>query len=98
METEKAIQMLSALAQEARLNIFRQLTQHAPSGLAPGTLTETLGIPSATLSFHLKEMKNAGIIQCRRDGRSLIYSPDFDVITGLLTFLSQNCCQKNPSC
>lgn len=94
MESKTAVDLLSALAQEARLNIFRQLAQRGTGGLAAGNLARTLGIPSATLSFHLKEMKNAGIVSCRREGRSMIYSPDFHAMADLLAFLTQNCCQS----
>jgi predicted transcriptional regulator len=98
MKSKNAVQMLSALAQDARLEIFRMLVGRGPEGMAAGSIAQGLGIPAATLSFHLKEMKNAGIVQYRRDGRSLIYSPDFDAVGSLLAFLTENCCQKtNPS-
>jgi len=93
METTEAVTALSALAQEARLDIFRALVRVGPEGLPAGAIAKRLGIPAATLSFHLKELKNAGIVKCRRDGRSLIYSPNFDSINQLLGFLTENCCQ-----
>ena len=94
MEIDAATDMLSALAQQTRLRIFRSLVQAGPEGMPAGAIAEALAIPPATLSFHLKELKNAGIVHCRRAGRSLIYSPDFEAVTSLLAFLTENCCQR----
>ena len=93
MEKQIAISALAALAQETRLDIFRLLVQAGPDGMPAGAVGEALDIPSATLSFHLKELKGAGLIRCERDGRSRIYSPDFAIVPGLLEFLTANCCQ-----
>lgn len=93
MKTTDAVTALSALAQEARLEVFRALVQAGPDGMAAGAIAKSLGIPAATLSFHLKELKNAAIVKCRRDGRSLIYSPNFDSMNELLAFLTENCCE-----
>ena len=93
MEKQNAIGALAALAQETRLDIFRLLVQAGPEGMPAGAVGDALDIPSATLSFHLKELKGAGLIRCEREGRSRIYSPDFAVVNGLLEFLTANCCQ-----
>lgn len=93
MEKQAVIAALAALAQETRLDIFRLLVRAGPSGLPAGAIAESLGIPSATLSFHLKELKNAGLALCERAGRSLIYTPDFATVEGILRFLTENCCQ-----
>jgi DNA-binding transcriptional ArsR family regulator len=93
MEKQQAIGALAALAQETRLDVFRLLVRAGPEGLPAGALGDALGVPSATLSFHLKELKNAGIVRCERDGRSLIYRPDFEAMEGLLGFLTENCCE-----
>lgn len=97
METKDAVTVLSALAQEARLEVFRALVQAGPDGMPAGSIAKALGIPAATLSFHLKELKNASVVKCRREGRSLIYSPNFDSMTELLGFLTENCCQGQGS-
>ncbi len=93
MKTKDAVSVLSALAQEVRLDTFRALVEAGREGMSAGSIARTLDIPAATLSFHLKELKFAGIVDCRRDGRSLIYSPNFDAMTELLGFLTKNCCQ-----
>lgn len=93
MENKDAISVLAALAQETRLDIFRLLVRAGEEGMAAGAIGDALSIPAATLSFHLKELKNAGTVRCLREGRSLIYSADFDTMTTFLGFLTENCCQ-----
>ena len=93
MDVEIALEALAALSHETRLWAFRLLVQAGPGGLPAGTVGEALDIPSATLSFHLKELKNAGLVCCERAGRSRIYRPDFAAVNKLLGFLTQNCCQ-----
>ena len=93
MENKETISVLAALAQETRLDIFRLLVRAGQKGMAAGAIGDALGIPAATLSFHLKELKNAGIVRCQREGRSLIYSADFETMTAFLSSLTENCCQ-----
>jgi DNA-binding transcriptional ArsR family regulator len=93
MEKQVAISALAALAQETRLDVFRLLVQAGPEGLPAGAVGDSLGIASATLSFHLKELKSAGLVRCERDGRSRIYSPDLSTVNELIAFLTANCCQ-----
>jgi len=93
MEKQIAVAALAALAQESRLDVFRLLVRSGPSGLPVGRIAEALEMPSATLSFHLKELRSAGLATCRAEGRSRIYSPDFDTVNELLAFLSESCCQ-----
>ncbi|MGQ0511407.1 MAG: ArsR/SmtB family transcription factor [Betaproteobacteria bacterium] len=92
METNKAVQSLSALAQASRLAIFRLLVQVGPAGLAAGSIGEKLELPPATLSFHLAGLTRAGLARSRQDGRFVIYSADFDRMNDLVTFLTTNCC------
>lgn len=94
MEESEALAALSALAQETRLNIYRFLVQAGPRGLPAGQIGERLGLPSATLAFHLKELKNAKLASCTRDGRSLIYAAEYPVMNALLLFLTENCCGR----
>lgn len=84
--------MLDSLAHETRLEVFRLLVKAGSDGLAAGQIAENLGVPSPTLSFHLKEMKSAGIVQVERLGRNLVYSADFEAMGGLLAFLTDECC------
>ena len=93
MEKQIAISALAALAQETRLDVFRLLVQSGPEGVPAGTLGAALGIPSATLSFHLKELKSAGLVRFERSGRSRIYSPDLSAVNELIAFLTANCCR-----
>jgi DNA-binding transcriptional ArsR family regulator len=92
MEKQDAISALAALAHETRLDVFRLLVRAGATGLPAGAIATTLGVPAATLSFHLKELKNARVVDYRRDGRSLIYRADFGAMEALLAFLSENCC------
>jgi ArsR family transcriptional regulator len=93
MEKPHAIAALAALAQETRLDIFRLLVQAGPDGLAAGRLGEQLGLPSATLSFHLSQLRHAGLVTFRRESRSLIYAAEYDAMNGLLSYLTENCCR-----
>ncbi|MBW2279006.1 MAG: helix-turn-helix transcriptional regulator [Deltaproteobacteria bacterium] len=93
MEKQVAISALAALAQETRLDVFRVLVQAGPEGLPAGTIGSALGLPSATLSFHLKELKSAGLVHCERQGRSRIYSPALSAVNELIDFLTANCCR-----
>lgn len=93
MNEEIAVRALSALAQEARLRCFRALVRAAPKGLTPGELSTTLDVPSSTLSFHLKELVAAKLLVFRREGRRLIYQPDFTQMNALLAYLTDHCCE-----
>jgi len=93
MELNKAIMSLGALAQETRLKIYRRLVETGTAGRPAGKLAADLGIPAATLSFHLKELSHAGLISSRRESRSIIYAPDFRAMAALMEFLTENCCR-----
>lgn len=93
MEKQNAIAALAALAQDTRVEVFRLLVRAGPDGLAAGEIGEALGLAPATLSFHLKELMNAGLLRCERDGRSRIYSPDFETMQQLIAWLGEDCCQ-----
>jgi ArsR family transcriptional regulator, arsenate/arsenite/antimonite-responsive transcriptional repressor len=96
MEKLAVLTALGALAQETRLDIYRLLVQAGADGLPAGHIGEELGLPSATLAFHLKELKNAGLASCTRNGRSLIYAAEYPTMNALLGYLTENCCQANP--
>lgn len=93
MESSQVVRALGALAQASRLQVFRLLVVAGPEGLTPGPIAEQLGLPGATLSFHLKELTRAGIVTQERDGRNLIYRASFAHMNDLLSFLTANCCQ-----
>lgn len=92
MKAKIAVPALAALAQESRLSVFRLLVQAGADGVPAGQIAERLKIPSPTLSFHLAQLRHAGLISVRREGRSLFYVADFDQMNDLLRFLSENCC------
>lgn len=92
MEKSTIIAALAALAQESRLDIFRLLVRAGSQGRAVGYIGEKLGYPSATLSFHLNQLKQAGLVTVRRDGRSLIYQANFATMGSLIGYLTENCC------
>jgi len=98
MESSSAVAALSALAQENRLDVFRLLVQTGPDGMAAGDVAERLEIPPATLSFHLAQLRQAGLLSMRRDGRSLIYSANYDGMNALMAFLTENCCLGAAPC
>jgi ArsR family transcriptional regulator len=93
MEKMDAVAALAALAQESRLDVFRLLVQSGPDGMPAGRIGERLGLPAATLSFHLSQLKQAGLVTFRREGRSLIYLAEYDAMNALLAYLTENCCQ-----
>ena len=86
------IAALAALAQESRLAIFRLLVETGPGGLPVGQIAEKLGLANATLSFHLKELANAELVVAAPNGRSIIYSANFNTMDGVIGYLSENCC------
>jgi ArsR family transcriptional regulator len=93
VKKKRAIEALAALAHESRLDVFRLLVQTGREGLAAGQIGERLGLPAATLSFHLNHLRHAGLVTFRRDGRSLIYVAEYVAMTALLAYLTENCCQ-----
>jgi ArsR family transcriptional regulator len=92
MEMTQAVDALASLAQLSRLEIYRLLVQAGPRGMAAGAIGEAVGVPPATLSFHLAHLVRAGLAKSRQDGRFVIYSADFGKMDGLIRFLSRNCC------
>ncbi len=92
MRSPAAVEALSALANEHRLAIYRLLVQAGPEGRAAGAIADKLDLPASSLSFHLAHLTRAGLIEQRRESRSLIYSADFEAMNGLVGFLTENCC------
>jgi DNA-binding transcriptional ArsR family regulator len=92
MDTKTAVRSLAALAQDSRLEVFRLLVQAGPEGLPAGEIAQGLDIPASTLSFHVKALAHAGLVESRQEGRFIFYSADFAAMSGLLTFLGENCC------
>jgi len=93
MEIQFAVTALAALAQATRLQIFRLLVQAGPEGLPAGHIGQRLGLPPATLSFHLTQLRHAGLVNFRRSGRSLIYAAEYRAMSSLMAYLTENCCR-----
>ena len=93
MEKREAVAALAALAQDSRLDVFRLLVQAGTDGLPAGQIAERLGVPGNTLSFHLNQLRHAGLVTFRREGRSLIYAAEYPAMNALLAYLTENCCQ-----
>jgi ArsR family transcriptional regulator, arsenate/arsenite/antimonite-responsive transcriptional repressor len=91
----ETVAQLGALAQETRLALFRLLVEAGPAGLAAGAIAERLDVAAPTLSFHLKELTNAGLIRPTQQGRYVIYSADFDAMNALIAYLTENCCRMS---
>src|SRR5215218_3132380 len=92
MSEDQALLALAALAHPLRLKIFRALVVVGPPGLTPGAIMEGVGVPAATLSFHLKELATAGLVSQERSGRNFFYRAAYVQMNGLLAYLSENCC------
>jgi ArsR family transcriptional regulator, arsenate/arsenite/antimonite-responsive transcriptional repressor len=92
MKTIDAIRALAALAQGTRLEVYRLLVQQGPEGLPPSAIAEKLGLPNATLSFHLKELSQADLVAARHDGRFIFYSARYPTMSELVAYLTDNCC------
>ncbi len=92
MEMDIAVKRLSAIAQDARLEVFRLLVKAGPGGMAAGDVARKLGVPANTLSAQLLVLSNAGMVRARREGRSIIYAIAFEAMRDLLVFLTEDCC------
>jgi len=95
MEINEALSAFNALSQETRLRVFRLLVEYGPEGAPAGALSEGLAIPHNTLSFHLSHMSNAGLVLSRREGRSIIYSANFEFFTKLIRYMIKDCCRED---
>lgn len=94
MEISIAISALGALAQSTRLLVFKKLVEYGATGLRAGDVARELEIPANTLSFHLSQLENAGLVVSRRESRNIIYSINREVMNELIGFLNENCCAK----
>ena len=92
MDLNAAVVALGALAQEHRLTLFRLLVQAGEDGLPAGAIAEKLGVPNSSLSFHLAQLRGAGLITQERQHRSLIYRANYPAMNGLIDYLTENCC------
>ena len=92
MEKIDALAALAALAQDNRLDVFRLLVQAGAAGMPAGAVASALDLAPNTLSFHFDRLRQAGLVTCTREGRSLIYAARYETMNGLLAYLTENCC------
>jgi ArsR family transcriptional regulator, arsenate/arsenite/antimonite-responsive transcriptional repressor len=93
MDIKDALAAFNTLSQDTRLRVFRLLVEYGPAGAPAGRLSTSLQIPHNTLSFHLSHMSHAGLVLSRRDGRSVIYSANFEFFSGLIRYMVEDCCR-----
>ncbi|MBB4249425.1 helix-turn-helix transcriptional regulator [Rhizobium sp. BK008] len=96
MEERQALLSFAALSQETRLAVVRTLVVAGPDGMAAGAIAERMGVSPSNISFHLKELERSGLIAQRRESRSIVYSADYDALSGLVQFLTLDCCAGHP--
>ncbi|GEP12788.1 ArsR/SmtB family transcription factor [Methylobacterium gnaphalii] len=96
MDERQAVAAFAALGQENRFRVVRALVTAGPDGLAAGALATEVGVSATNLTFHLKELSHAGLIQSRREGKSIIYSAAYEGLSNLIAFLMRDCCQGRP--
>jgi ArsR family transcriptional regulator len=96
MDTPQVLAALTGLSQESRLATFRLLVQAGPEGLAAGKISELLDIPASSLSFHLKELSHAQLVEARQEGRFVFYTANIATMNGVIGFLTENCCGGKP--
>jgi DNA-binding transcriptional ArsR family regulator len=92
MNTQTAVRALNALAHDSRLEVFRLLVRAGPDGVSAGDIAEQLRIPASTLSFHMKSLAQAGLVESRHQSRFIYYSANFESMSALLGYLGENCC------
>lgn len=95
MDIQNAIILFDALSQETRLHAFRLLVKAGPDGVPAGRLSAEIGIPQNTMSFHLNHLANAGIVISKREGRSIIYSANYEAMSDLIKFMVSDCCSQD---
>ncbi|TGP89933.1 MULTISPECIES: metalloregulator ArsR/SmtB family transcription factor [unclassified Mesorhizobium] len=96
MDERQALSAFAALSQETRLRILRHLVIAGPDGIAAGAIAEKVDVSASNVSFHLKELERAGLVSVRRDSRSMVYSAEYEALSGLIRFLMEDCCSGRP--
>jgi DNA-binding transcriptional ArsR family regulator len=96
MKVDEALAALAALSQRTRLDVFRYLVEAGQEGAPVGSIAEALRVPAPTLSFHLKELSHAGLVSGRQEGRFIRYNANFAAMNGLVAYLTENCCRRQP--
>ncbi len=92
MKSEAAIHIMSALSQTARLEVFRTLVRAGDVGATPAAILAETEIGSTSLSFHLKTLLHAGLVEVEAVGRRRIYRANYQAMRDLVSFLTEACC------
>ena len=96
MNEGQALASFAAMSQETRLRVVRLLVKAGPDGMAAGDIGNAMGVSPSNASFHLKELERAGLVTTRRESRSIVYTADYEALTGLIRFLMEDCCSGRP--
>lgn len=97
MNERQALIAFGAMSQETRLRIVRLLVKAGPEGMAAGSIAEAAGVSASNVSFHLKELERGGLVGARREARSIVYTVEYEALSGLIRFLMEDCCAGNPA-
>jgi len=96
VDERQALAAFAALSQDTRLRIVRLLVEAGPEGMAAGAVADAAGVSASNVSFHLKELTQAGLAAARRQARSIFYAANYGALSGLIEFLMRDCCQGRP--
>lgn len=96
LDETQALGIFAALSQATRLQMVRDLVVAGPSGLPAGAIAEKVDTSSSGASFHLSQLEQAGLVTSQREGRSIIYSANYEALSGVIEFLMRDCCQGHP--
>ena len=61
-----------------------------------GAIAEKAEVSASNVSFHLKELERAGLINQQRESRSIIYTANYEGLGALIRFLMEDCCGGHP--
>ena len=96
LDEQQALDAFGALSQQTRLQMVRVLVVAGPDGMAAGAVGEAVGASSSSASFHLANLERSGLVSSRREARSIIYSANYQGLSGLVEFLMRDCCSGRP--
>ncbi|MEZ5796734.1 MAG: metalloregulator ArsR/SmtB family transcription factor [Paracoccaceae bacterium] len=96
MEQTAATTAFATLGHPGRLAVFRLLLRFAPHGVRPTEIAQAQGLKPNTLSHHLADLTAAGLVDVRRQGRSLYYAANLEMTEGLIGYLALDVGRARP--